>query len=37
MGETIGVSVRLPKRVLKYIDKEAESESVDRCYYQKIS
>ena len=30
MGETTSVGVRLPKRVLEYIDKEAESESVDR-------
>ena len=30
MGETVSVGVRLPKRVLEYIDKEAEKESVDR-------
>ena len=30
MGETTSVGVRLPKRVLEYIDKEAERESVDR-------
>ena len=29
MGETVSVGVRLPKRVLKYIDKEVENESVD--------
>lgn len=30
MGETVSVGVRLSKRVLEYIDKEAEKESVDR-------
>ena len=30
MGETVSVGVRLTKRVLEYINKEAEKESVDR-------
>jgi predicted HTH domain antitoxin len=30
LGETTSVGVRLPKRVLEYIDKEAERQSVDR-------
>ncbi len=30
MSETISVGVRLPKKVLEYIDREAERESVDR-------
>jgi len=30
LSETISVGVRLPKKVLEYIDREAERESVDR-------
>jgi len=30
LGESTSVGVRLPKKVLEYIDREAERESVDR-------